>query len=274
MAKIESEHWEKKASGWVFLSHSSRDYEDVKVVRNYLEENGFSALMFYLKCLENPAKKKLIKPLIKDEIDSRNIFVSCKSEASKKSSWFRWENYLVNKSKNKIVKTLDINLLKYKKATALSILDDLINFASLYFIYHSDDNSKVEKIYKELNSRGFKILKNNPKVTSYKTKKNEAFFSAIEEASKDGTILIFLSKHVLNSKWFWNEKELVLSNKNKNSIIPVILDDVDINEFSAFTDSQYILSYNNLEFDLVIDNICEKIDEVRNDKKNIKIRIV
>ena len=34
-------HWEKKASGWVFLSHASDDYEDVKVVRNYLEENGF-----------------------------------------------------------------------------------------------------------------------------------------------------------------------------------------------------------------------------------------
>jgi hypothetical protein len=45
-------HWEKKANGWVFLSHASNDYEDVKIIRNYLEENGFSALMFYLKCLE------------------------------------------------------------------------------------------------------------------------------------------------------------------------------------------------------------------------------
>ena len=47
-------HWEKKANGWVFISHSSKDYEEVKIVRNYLEESGFSALMFYLKSLEDP----------------------------------------------------------------------------------------------------------------------------------------------------------------------------------------------------------------------------
>ena len=49
-------HWEEKAKGWVFLSHSSNDYENVKIVRDYLEENGFSALMFYLKCLEKDKK--------------------------------------------------------------------------------------------------------------------------------------------------------------------------------------------------------------------------
>jgi len=52
-------HPEKRTNGWVFLSHSSQDYEDIKIVRNYLEESGFSALMFYLKSLENPKKRKL-----------------------------------------------------------------------------------------------------------------------------------------------------------------------------------------------------------------------
>ena len=69
-------HWEEKAKGWVFLSHSSNDYENVKIVRDYLEENGFSALMFYLKCLEKD-KKHLRKELIESEISERNIFVLC-----------------------------------------------------------------------------------------------------------------------------------------------------------------------------------------------------
>jgi hypothetical protein len=269
MAKIESEHWEKKANGWIFLSHSSRDYEDVKIVRNYLEENGFSALMFYLKCLEKPEKKNLIKPLIKDEIESRNIFVSCKSEASKKSSWFRWENYLVYKLKNKIVKTIDIDTLKYKRATALSILDDLINFATLYFIYHSNDNSRVEKIYKELNLKGFKILKNNPKETSLKDEKMKSFNSAIESVSEQGTVFIFLSKHVLKSEWFWSEKDMILNTKNKNFIIPILLDDVKIEKFPAFVNSRYKINYKDFEFNLMIDEICKKIDEVRNNKEQL-----
>lgn len=267
MAKIELEHWEKKASGWVFLSHSSRDYEDVKIVRNYLEENGFSALMFYLKCLEDDDKKHLIENLIKSEIESRNIFVLCKSKNSADSKWVEWETTQVNSLPNKIVKTIDIDTLKYKRATALSILDDLINFATLYFIYHSNDNSKVEKIYKELNSRGFKILKNNPKETSLKEEKGKSFNSAIESVSEQGTVLIFLSKHVLKSEWFWNEKDMVLNTKNKNFIIPIILDDVDINEFPAFRNSQYRLNYKDFEFEPMIDEICQKIDEVKNTKE-------
>lgn len=263
MAKIKMKHWEKKAHGWVFLSHSSYDYQDVKIVRNYLENNGFSALMFYLKGLENPTKKHLIKPLIKDEIGSRNIFVSCKSKASKKSSWFRWENYIVSKSKHKIVKTIDMNLLKYKRATALSVLDDLINYATLYFIYHYIDKEKVERISKVLNNKGYKILKNNPNETSRK----KEFKSAIEEVSEEGTILIFLSKQVLKSDWFWNEKDMVLNTKNKNFIIPIILDDVDINEFSAFRNSKYKLMHKDFEFNEMIDEICKKIDEIRDDKK-------
>ena|GEM_PF-2867481 len=259
-------HWEKKANGWVFLSHSSKDYDDVKIVRNYLEENGFSALMFYLKCLDDE-KKHLREELIESEIKSRNIFVLCRSTNSDVSKWVKWEFDTVQEYTNKIVKEIDMNTLKYKKATALSVLDDLVNYATLYFLFHSNDNNIVERIYKKLNSKGFKILKNNPKETSLRKEKDKYFNLAIEEASEQGTVLIFLSQHVLHSKWFWNQKEMILNTKNKNFIIPIILDDVSIEEFSAFRNSKYIIRFQNFEHDLIIEKICETIDRVREDKK-------
>ena len=154
-------HWEEKAKGWVFLSHSSNDYENVKIVRDYLEENGFSALMFYLKCLEKD-KKHLRKELIESEISERNIFVLCDSYNARKSDWVKWEKELVEKDTSKIFVTIDMENLKSEKCTELSKLDKLMNRSTLYFIYDYDDYKeyKIEKIYKNLNSLGFKIYKN------------------------------------------------------------------------------------------------------------------
>lgn len=244
------QHWEKKASGWVFLSHASEDYEFVKTVRNYLEENGFSALMFYLKSLEGTGNESMIEKLVYAEIEARNIFVLCKSTSAKKSIWVKKEVLELKRHKQKIFKTLDMDMLKYKKATALSVLDDLLNLSSLYFISHSKDENKVDKIYKALNSKGFRIFKNNPNETSRKANKNAQFDEAIKQVSKNGTILIFLSRHVLKSEWFWNEKDFALENQNKNSIIPIIIDDVNIHKFPAFSHSRnciYLKDFNLFE---------------------------
>ncbi len=263
-------HWEKKANGWVFLSHSSKDYESVKLVRNYLEDNGFSALMFYLKCLEDKDKEDFVQNIIKWEIESRNIFVLCNSEGAKSSDWVMKEFEYVKTLENKIIKEIDMETFKYKKATALSVLDTLINNATLYFIYHSDNKEIVIKIYDFLNIKGFKILKNYSNTTSNtNNKKSENFASAIEEASEQGTILIFLSKKVLDSKWFWTEKEIALDTNNKNFIIPIVLDDVEINEFPAFKNSTYIVTLNSNSYDEENDliKVENMINRVIRDKK-------
>ena len=38
---------------WVFLSHSNKDYDRVKEVRNMLESMSFRPIMFYLLCLSD-----------------------------------------------------------------------------------------------------------------------------------------------------------------------------------------------------------------------------
>ena len=38
---------------WVFLSHSNKDYEKVRIVRNLLEDQHFRPIMFFLCCMED-----------------------------------------------------------------------------------------------------------------------------------------------------------------------------------------------------------------------------
>lgn len=233
-------HWEQKANGWVFLSHSSRDYENVKIVRNYLEENGFSALMFYLKCLEEDDKKDKIQELIKWEISARNIFVLCNSEVAKKSKWVEWETDYVKNQPGKIYKEIDIDKLRYQKCTQLSILDDLMNRATLYFSYSSKDRTKVDIVYEKLNSIGFRIFKD---ISDMKKGRNDQIIQsklheALQETSGQGVVVIFLSENAKSSPWFWKEKGVAL--EQEAFIIPIRLDNVSIDEFPAFRNLQYI----------------------------------
>lgn len=239
--KVETvKHWEKKASGWVFLSHASDDYEDVKIVRDYLEENGFSALMFYLKCLEDEDKKDNIKKLLEWEIKARNIFVLCNSEAASNSDWVKWETSLVKSDSSKIFETINIDNLKHRKCTELSKLDKLMNRSTLYFLFSSKDNKhkQINKIYEELNSLGFKILLDIPSTTKQGKNVQSKIENALIETKDKGAVLVFLSKNVLESKWFWHEKSMVLN--EDTLIIPILLDDVEINEFPAFVNMQYV----------------------------------
>ena len=193
-------HWEKKANGWVLLSRSSQDYEDVKIVRNYLEENGFSAIMFYLKCLEDEDKRDKAEQLIKWEIESRNIFVFCNSKSAKLSSWVQDEIKHVKKFPEKIYKEIDIDKLKYQKCTQLSKLDDLMNKATLFFSYSMEDEKVVTKVYDYLLPFGFKIWIDSKSIQAGDSI-SDKIMEGLKEASQSGVVLVFISKKYLETKW-------------------------------------------------------------------------
>jgi len=52
------------------VSHSHRDLEKVREIRNELERRGCNPLLFFLKCLD--ADNALLPKLIQDEIKARN----------------------------------------------------------------------------------------------------------------------------------------------------------------------------------------------------------
>jgi hypothetical protein len=42
-----------KSGAWIFVSHSHRDLEKVREIRNELERRGHNPLLFFLKCLSD-----------------------------------------------------------------------------------------------------------------------------------------------------------------------------------------------------------------------------
>lgn len=235
-------HWENKANGWVFISHSSKDYEDVKIIRNYLEESGFSALMFYLKSLEDPKKRKLTQQLINWEIEERNIFVFCQSKSSKSSKWVQDEIEYIKNFPEKIYVEIDINKLKYEKCTQLSKLDSLMKKSTIFFSYSQKDKDFVMKFYEYLKLEGFKVWITNQNIQwgdSIAKKINEALI----ESSKNGHILLFISKNYLESSWCYEEMQIALnlSINKKASILPIIIDeDLDLSKFLILNTIKFV----------------------------------
>jgi len=221
------EHWEKKANGWVFLSHSSRDYEDVKIVRNYLEENGFSAIMFYLRCFEDEDKIDKAEQLIKWEIESRNIFVFCNSKSAKLSSWVQDEIKHVKKFPEKIYTEIDIDKLKYQKCTQLSKLDDLMNKATLFFSYSMEDEKVVTKVYDYLLPCGFKIWMAS-KFIQVGDSISDKIEEGLKEASQSGAILLFINKKYLKSELALGGIQTAIA--SNTPVIPLLIEHIDINE--------------------------------------------
>lgn len=81
----------EKKEIWIFLSHSSEDFNKVRKIRNYLEVKSYRPLMFYLKCLESDEE---IYDLITREIDVRTRFILCDSENARSSEWVKKRNGL------------------------------------------------------------------------------------------------------------------------------------------------------------------------------------
>ena len=95
------------SNGYFFLSHSSKDIEKVRKIRNLIEHENGNPILFYLKCLDgdNPTGKdeEQLKDLISREIMARKKFILCKSKNTEpplSSKWIEWEKDEVKKLQN------------------------------------------------------------------------------------------------------------------------------------------------------------------------------
>ena len=57
----------------IFLSHSHKDIDKVRTIRNLLESLEYEPLLFYLKCLDD--NNDQLEEFIQKEIESRNIYI-------------------------------------------------------------------------------------------------------------------------------------------------------------------------------------------------------
>lgn len=135
---------------WVFLSHSNKDYEKVRKVRDILEEQQLRPLMFFLKCLNDDEE---IDSLIKREIRCRTRFILCDSKKARNSKWVKREVEFI-KSLDRECETVNLEdsiedirkqLFEFKKRT------------SLYISYTRKDQQLAYDIANRLKKYEFKV---------------------------------------------------------------------------------------------------------------------
>jgi hypothetical protein len=98
---------------WVFVSHSTKDFERVRLVRNALEDSGFRPILFYLKCLENENE---VNDLLKREIDARKRFILCDSPNAQASKHVTSElQYAMANGAKMLVLLLDVYAREHYK---------------------------------------------------------------------------------------------------------------------------------------------------------------
>lgn len=180
---------------WIFLSHSNRDYEKVRQVRNMLEEQSLRPLMFFLHCLNDNEE---IDSLIKREIDCRTRFILCDSENARKSHWVQKEVEYI-KSQNRICETIDLS----KSLDEIKVtLQDFINKTKIFISYNREEYELAEMVYNRLSIYDFSVYID--RAWDFKSSYNQNYKDAVDflensVAKSNGYVVAIVNERVLNS---------------------------------------------------------------------------
>ena len=248
---------------WVFLSHSNRDYEKVRRVRDMLEDRSFRPLMFFLKCLNEEGE---IDSLIKREIDCRTRFIYCKSENSESSHWVQREVEYI-RSQNRIFETIDMDL---PESEIKKKLESFRKKANIFISYSHDDVELAKAIYKRLRKYEFNVWIDYSEILSgdnYADRIKNALLNAVN----NGYVIALLNERIFNPH-SWTKVELSIALQQEEhperSIIPVvqdhsILERLERDSALALLSTVQAIDSSNIELnqrsDFIVDAIIRRL---------------
>ncbi len=205
----------------IFLSHSSKDIEKVRKIRDILEALEYEPLLFHMKCLDD--NNETLEDFIKKEIDARNIFVYCKSKNSENSIWVKKELDYIKNSSSKRLYEIDIEKpLSETLVDFLHTLADIIKKNKVFISCSHADRLLSDIITTLLEKRGYDVIRYN----TYKLEECEQHESDINSIAKNGIFLPIITKNFLQSVYCMSEIEKVLYDDSKNNVIfkPICVD--------------------------------------------------
>ena len=207
---------------WVFLSHSNKDFERVRILRNLLEDNGFRPIMLYLRSKEDPSKTEELRQLIYDEIDHRNRFIYCKSPNAEASKWVDEEVKYI-KSKDRIFETVNIELSESKIKEQL---DGFRKKSNIFISYQRNDIELAKSIAHRLKKYEFNVWIDFSDLRAGDIFQEE-IKKALLNAVNNGYVITLLNERIITPH-SWTRAELKMALQNvehpERSIIPVIQD--------------------------------------------------
>ena len=176
----------------IFLSHSSKDIDKVRKIRDFFEILNCDALIFYLKCLDD--NNPNLEQFIKEEIAARNIFVYCRSKNSEASPWVQSEIAEIKKLGKRFY-ILDIEKdIAEQLITLLNNIASIVKLTRVFISYRDCDVPTVNVIKKYLKQHDYSCfsLEEIPPEAHF----DEMIKGQISIASHEGMVVVVISNGI------------------------------------------------------------------------------
>ena len=221
MGSQQSKLIKRNSQAWIFVSHSTRDLNKVRKVRNAIEFSGGEPILFFLKCLSDHDE---IDNLVKREIEARNFFLLCDSHNAKSSKWVQDEIAHVKSLKERKIEIINLDA-NWK--SQINGIRAIIRHATVFLSYAHKDNEVILPIREALIANDFSIW--DP-MHNLRAGANFArqISSAIEDAGTFGFVIHFLSRNSLKSAWVASEIDIALRVGVGDRYIPILLEPLSV----------------------------------------------
>lgn len=207
---------------WIFLSHSTKDWNEVRRVRNLLEDKGHRPLVFFLKCLTEQSE---LDGLIRREIEARTWFLLCDSANARGSSWVQAEVAYIKELQGKYHEEIDLN---EAIETQIERIDRLCKRATVFLSYHRADLPHARRISESLVKQDYSVWLDTEALAPGSNWQQE-ITSAIDKAVERGFVLVLLSSNSVRSEFVTHEIRYALDKSTQAlrgaNIVPIMLND-------------------------------------------------
>jgi hypothetical protein len=201
----------------IFISHASADIQNVRRVRNYLEDAGAMPLLFHLMSLKKP---ELFWPVIRREIESRSFFLYCESSAAEASEWVQRERTAVESlARRRPIRHAKVRVDEID--LDLSALDGFVRQQTVYVSYAQADVLRVSRILRFLREFDFEIASDFGSV--------RRTISLSGRKTQYGWYVPFLSRHYHEDATSVERDKFAAS--VEMDVVPILLEDTDVPSF-------------------------------------------
>lgn len=223
---------------YFFISHSHRDIEKVRIVRNVIEETFFyEPIMFFLKCLSNEQE---INDLIRREIYERIWFVYCKSKNAEQSKYVQFERDYIKKlvASGKKINVFEVDLDKFEiwdEECANYIREQIeykVRKSQIFLCYSRSDTCVAKEISKALKQREFNVFSDFDSLNSSSSWLNQVESVIKQTSYNNGAVLALCSQRAIDSPAFI--QELTLAFNNGALVIPLVISNDNPHQIISF----------------------------------------
>lgn len=242
----------KNNKGYIFLSHSHKDLDKVRKIRNLFEENNIEPILFYLRCMDNPDSNeaKILEELIHKEIDARDFVVYAKSNNSENSKWVQNELAYIKNTKPQNIKTITLD----KKFTSIqNDIEDILKNRRIVTINFNHDNNILDKFSSYFIKKDYMIVDNVVIPNNISGCLSDWWAELSINIPENISFVIFASKYFIEKNILLKQLEVLRQYKNIN--IYVILFDCKIS--GNLEQILQNVTFNNINFIETSSNLSE-----------------